>query len=78
MSNSVTLSIATNSTVLAVLMEDAAALLGIVGLVKTGQEITGSAAIAEALKAHMVELHGKTVDEVYWRFASAPGDAAHG
>ena len=49
-----------------------------IAFVKTAQEITGSAQIAEALKAHMIEQHGKTVDEVYWRFAPGAGTAAHG
>jgi solute carrier family 30 (zinc transporter), member 9 len=46
--------------------------------VSTPREVGASAAIADALKAHMIDVHGKTVDEVYWRFASTQVAAAHG
>jgi solute carrier family 30 (zinc transporter), member 9 len=45
-------------------------------------EIAATAEVAAALKARMLALHQKTVDEVYWRFAPASAAAvtatAHG
>jgi len=46
------------------------------------REIAATAELAGALKARMLALHQKTVDEVYWQFAPAPAAAvtatAHG
>ena len=49
-----------------------------IAFVSTPREVAASAEVAAELKSHMIGLHGKTVDDVYWRVTPASGTPAHG
>jgi zinc transporter 9 len=41
--------------------------------VRATREVPQSFALGEALKSHLKDGHGKTVDAVYWKFRTGPG-----